>query len=82
MIQLKNTNTTTERGNEMAFNQKEYDNEYKRNNYDLVNFRFPKGSKEKLKDMAASQGKGFKQFVRDALYHYMDDLGIDRIDLG
>ena len=80
---MKNTNTnTTERGNEMAFVKSEYDNEWKRNNKDQLKIWIPKGKKEELKELASRQGKEMATFIRDALYFYMDALGVDRIDLG
>ena len=80
---MKNTNTTTiERGSEMAFVKSEYDNEWKRNNKDQLKIWIPKGKKEELKELASRQGKEMATFVRDALYFYMDALGVDRIDLG
>lgn len=83
VVELKNTNTNTiERGNEMAFDEKQYRNEYKKNHFDQVNVRIPKGKKQELKELASRQGKEMTTFVRDALYYYMDALGVDRIDLG
>lgn len=80
---MKNTNTTTiERGNEMVFVKSEYDNEWKRNNKDQLKIWIPKGKKEELKELASRQGKEMATFVRDALYYYMDALGVDKIDLG
>lgn len=80
---MKNTNTnTTERGNEMAFVKSEYDNEWKRNNKDQLKIWIPKGKKEELKELASRQGKEMATFIRDALYYYMDALGVDKIDLG
>lgn len=83
MIELKNTNTNTiERGNEMAFDKAKYDVSHKKEHYDQLKIVIPKGKKEELKGMASRQGKEMSRFVRDALYYYMDALGVDRIDLG
>lgn len=83
VIQLKDTNTNTiERGNEMAFDRSKYEVEYKKKNFDQLKIVIPKGKKEELKEMAAGQGKEMSTFIRDALYYYMDALGVDRIDLG
>lgn len=83
MIKLKNTNTNTiERGNEMAFVKSEYDNEWKKNNKDQLKIWIPKGTKEELKQLATDQGKEMSRLIKDALYYYMDALGVDRIDLG
>ena len=80
---MEYTNTTKEqRGSGMAFDAKEYNKNYKKEHKDLVNFRVPKGGKQKLADMASRQGKGLARFIRDALYYYMDALEVDRIDLG
>lgn len=80
---MKDTNTTTiERGSEMAFDARQYDNEYKREHKDQLNIRIPKGSRELLIEMAGRQGKCMTKFVRDALYYYMDALGEERINLG
>ena len=84
VIKLKNTNTniTVERGNEMAFDKNEYNNEWKRNNKDQLKIWIPKGKKEELKSLASNQGKEMSRLIKDALYYYMDSLGVDRIDLG
>lgn len=66
----------------MAFVKSEYDNEWKRNNKDQLKIWIPKGKKEELKELASRQGKEMATFVRDALYYYMDALGVDKIDLG
>ena len=80
---MKDTNAKKiERGNEMAFNKSEYDNEWRRNNKDQLKIWIPKGKKEELKKLASNQGKGMSQMIKDALYNYMDALGVDRIDLG
>ena len=80
---MKNTNTTTiERGNEMAFDKRAYNVQYKKEHKDQLKILIPKGGKEQLKDMASRQGKEMSTFIRDALYYYMDALGVDKIDLG
>lgn len=83
VVELKNINTNTiERGNEMAFDRRQYDNDYKREHKDQLNIRIPKGSRDLLIGMAERQGKGLTKFIRDALYYYMDALGEEKIDLG
>lgn len=79
---MENTNTTTERGNEMAFDRAKYEVEYKKKNFDQLKIVIPKGKKEELKELASRQGKEMSTFIRDALYYYMDALGVNRIDLG
>lgn len=80
---MKNTNTNTiERGNEMAFDKAQYNIDWKKQNTDQVVVRVPRGKKNELKELAATQGKGMSRMIKDALYYYMDALGVDRIDLG
>lgn len=56
--------------------------QWKKENRDNIFLRVPKGNREKLKQLANSQGKGnVARLIKDALYHYMDDIGVERINL-
>jgi hypothetical protein len=55
---------------------------WKRENKDSIFLRIPKGNKNKLKELAIRQGKGnVSRLIKDALYQYMDDIGVERINL-
>lgn len=80
---MKNTNTTTiERGNEMAFDKVKYIDEWNKENREVIRFKVVKGKKQELEELARNQGKSPTRLIKDALYYYMDALGVDRIDLG
>ena len=66
----------------MAYDKAAYDVNHKKEHYDQLKILVPKGKKEELKSMASRQGKEMSTFIRDALYYYMDALGVDKIDLG
>ena len=56
--------------------------QWKKENRDPILLRIPKGNLEKLKELAESQGKqNVARLIKDALYHYMDDIGVERINL-
>lgn len=56
--------------------------QWKKENRDNIFLRIPKGNRDKLKQLANSQGKeNVARLVKDALYHYMDDIGVERINL-
>jgi predicted DNA-binding protein len=56
--------------------------QWKKENRDNIFLRIPKGNREKLKQLANSQGKeNVARLIKDALYHYMDDIGVERINL-
>lgn len=55
---------------------------WKKENRDQFLLRIPKGNLEKLKQLAYQQGKPtVARLIKDALYYYMDDLGVERINL-
>lgn len=55
---------------------------WKRENKDSIFLRIPKGNKIKLKELAIRQGKpNVSRLIKDALYQYMDDIGVERINL-
>lgn len=55
---------------------------WKRENKDSIFLRIPKGNKDKLKELARRQGKpNVSRLIKDALYQYMDDIGVERINL-
>ena len=51
----------------MAFDAKTYNNEHKKENYDLINFRVPKGKKTELKALAKEKGVSVNQLIIDAI---------------
>lgn len=56
--------------------------QWKKENRDNIFLRIPKGNREKLKQLANSQGKeNVARLIKDAMYHYMDDIGVERINL-
>ena len=55
---------------------------WKQEHRDPVRLEVPKGSREKLKRLAEQQGKeSTARLIKDALYYYMDAIGVDRINL-
>ncbi len=65
----------------MAFNKKEYNDNWKRDKRDRLVLRIPKGNNDKLEAMAKKHGKTRARFIKDALYYYMDALEEERINL-
>lgn len=56
----------------MAFNKQEYDNNYIRNNYDVIRATVPKGRGSDIKKLAAQNGISVSQLIVRALeqvYH-------------
>lgn len=49
------------------FNQIKYIDEYNKQNYDKVQFRVPKGQKERIKAAADKAGKSLSAFIGDAI---------------
>lgn len=45
----------------------EYDAEYKRNNYDRINFLMPKGYKDRIKQKAENEGISVSEWLRNAI---------------
>ncbi len=57
-------------------------NNWKKEKRDQFLLRIPKGNLEKLRQLAYQQGKpNVSRLIKDSLYYYMDDLGIERINL-
>lgn len=58
----------------MAFNKVQYDNDYTRQNYDVIRALVPKGRNKDIKALAASQGKSVSQLIVEALegYYHID----------
>lgn len=54
-------------GQEKAFNQVAYMNEYNRNNYDRVNLTMPKGKKAIVKERAAGLKKSVNEYINDLI---------------
>lgn len=66
----------------MAFNFNEYNNNYKKEHYDRIQLLLRKGAREKLDELARKQGKRtVSQLIKDALHHYMEDVGEEKIEL-
>lgn len=51
----------------MPFDQKQYDNEYKKAHYDIIKLRMPKGKKELIKAIAEREGKSSNQLILECL---------------
>lgn len=49
------------------FNQIKYIDEYNKQNYDKVQFRVPKGQKERIKAAADKAGMSLSAFINDAI---------------
>lgn len=52
----------------MAFDKKEYDANFQKNNYDRVVFKIGKGRHQELKEYAATQDKSVNALVLEALW--------------
>lgn len=71
-----------ERSDSMSFNPVEYNNNYKKEHYDRVPILIKKGAKKELEELAKQQGKSsVSKLIKDALYNYMENLGIEKIEL-
>ena len=51
----------------IMFNQNEYNNEYKKKNYERIYIRVPKSKKAVLEALAKEQGKSVNRLTIDAL---------------
>ena len=49
------------------FDKTAYDNEYIKNNYDVIKLTVPKGEKPRLQDHAESRGEKLNAFIRRAI---------------
>ena len=55
---------------------------WKQEHRDSIRLEIPNGNREKLKALATKQGKSTTaRLIKDALYFYMDNLGVERINL-
>lgn len=54
------------------FNPNKYTNDYKKLNYDRLNFLMPKGTKERIKTVADSLGITSSELVRNAINEYIE----------
>lgn len=54
----------------MAFDKISYNNEYTRQNYDVIRATVPKGRGKEIKDFARLQGISVSQLIIDALESY------------
>lgn len=51
----------------MGFDKKTYDYQYKKDNFEQVNFFVPKGSREKIKAQAANKGMNISSYIKDLI---------------
>lgn len=51
----------------MAFNENEYNANYKKTNYDRVIYQVPKGNRDIIKAEAAKRGKSVNALITEAL---------------
>lgn len=51
----------------MAFDKNDYDNQYKRENYDVIRALIPKGKAQELKAYAKAHGTSVSALIVDAL---------------
>ena len=51
----------------MAFDKVSYDNDFKRQNYDVIRALVPKGCGKEIKEYAAIQGKSVSALIVEAL---------------
>lgn len=51
----------------MAFDKDRYDNDFKRQNYDVVRALVPKGKGKEIKDFAKLHGKSVSQLIVESL---------------
>lgn len=56
------------------FNKVEYDNAYRRNNYDTLSLNLPKGAKEIVKQHCLAIGQNVTQYISGLI---LWDLGLD-----
>lgn len=54
-------------GKDEKFNKVKYDNQYIKENLDIVKFSVPKGEKEQIKSYAAKCGESISAFLRRAI---------------
>lgn len=54
------------------FNQNKYVIEYKKNKYDSISTLAPKGTKDKLKDLAKAEGISVNELVNRIIKSYID----------
>lgn len=53
--------------NKTKFNKNDYDNQFKKKNYDRINFLMPKGTKERIQEGAQVLGISSSEFIRQAI---------------
>ncbi len=57
---------------EKVFDKNKYDNNYKKQMYDRLNFLMPKGTKEKIQAAAESKGIASSEWVRQAIFEKLE----------
>lgn len=62
------------------FDQIKYIDEYNKQNYDKVQFRVPKGQKERIKAAADKAGKSLNAFINDAIEAAISEQESDQCD--
>ncbi len=55
-----------------VFNKNQYDNVYKKLNYDRLNFLMPKGTKEKIQASAEREGIASSEWIRQAIFEKLE----------
>lgn len=53
----------------MAFDQKKYNQDFNKKNYDRLVMDIPKGKKQELKEFAATQDLSVSELIRRALWN-------------
>lgn len=61
----------------MAFDKIQYNNDFTRQNYDVIRALVPKGKGKEVKDLAKQNGKSVSQLIVEALE---SQHGIDLLD--
>ena len=56
------------------FDQVQYQNEYKKKNYDRMELLVPKGEKAVIKEKAAAVGQSLNEFVYSAVKEKMESI--------
>ena len=55
------------------FNKDKYDQQYKRDHFDLISFYAPKGTKDKIKTLAKEQGVSNSEFMRQLVMNAINE---------
>ena len=55
------------------FNKDKYDQQYKKDHFDLISFFAPKGTKDKIKALASAQGVSNSEFMRQLVINAINE---------